>query len=157
MTQKKLSRRDAIKLLGAATGATLLANLPSKWKTPELASGVLPAHAQTSILYSLICDPDGQGVPQDGGPDPFVVAISPNIPNGATVTLRWNASGTDGETFLQGSTGTVDITGPANVAILDLMVINSNTGGGLVTVVWSFENPANGNGTCSQSNPWSSF
>jgi hypothetical protein len=48
MTQKKLSRRDAIKLLGATTGAAMLANLPSKWKTPELASGVLPAHAQTS-------------------------------------------------------------------------------------------------------------
>jgi hypothetical protein len=45
---KKLSRRDAIKVLGAAAGATLLANLPSKWKTPELASGVLPAHAQTT-------------------------------------------------------------------------------------------------------------
>ena len=49
MTPKKLSRRDAIKLLGAATGATLLANLPSKWSKPELSSGVLPAHAQTSI------------------------------------------------------------------------------------------------------------
>lgn len=49
MTQpKKLSRRDAIKLLGAAAGATLLANLPSKWSKPSLTSGVLPAHAQTS-------------------------------------------------------------------------------------------------------------
>lgn len=45
---KKLSRRDAIKLLGAAAGATVLANLPSKWSKPELASGVIPAHAQTS-------------------------------------------------------------------------------------------------------------
>lgn len=52
---KKLSRRDAIKLLGAATGATLLANLPSKWSTPSLASGVLPAHAQTSIAFALAC------------------------------------------------------------------------------------------------------
>ncbi len=55
MTQK-LSRRDAIKLLGAAAGATLLANLPSKWRTPELASGVLPAHAQTSSLLLTITD-----------------------------------------------------------------------------------------------------
>ena len=45
---KKLSRRDAIKLLGAAAGATALANLPSKWSKPELVSGVMPAHAQTS-------------------------------------------------------------------------------------------------------------
>ena len=49
---KKLSRRDAIKLLGAAAGAAALANLPSKWSKPELVSGVLPAHAQTSMLCS---------------------------------------------------------------------------------------------------------
>ena len=48
--QKKLSRRDAIKLLGAAAGATALANLPSKWSKPELVNGVMPAHAQTSAL-----------------------------------------------------------------------------------------------------------
>ncbi len=50
MTQqpKKLSRRDALKIIGAAAGATVLANLPSKWSKPELATGVLPAHAQTS-------------------------------------------------------------------------------------------------------------
>jgi hypothetical protein len=45
---KKISRRDAMKVLGAAAGATLLANLPSKWSKPELTNGVLPAHAQTS-------------------------------------------------------------------------------------------------------------
>jgi len=53
MSEKKLSRRDAIKLLGAVTGATVLANLPSKWSTPELVSGILPAHAQTSSLLGL--------------------------------------------------------------------------------------------------------
>ncbi|HSR19794.1 MAG TPA: twin-arginine translocation signal domain-containing protein [Anaerolineales bacterium] len=47
MTQR-LSRRDALKVLGAAAGATALANLPSKWTTPELTAGVLPAHAQSS-------------------------------------------------------------------------------------------------------------
>ena len=50
MTQqpKKLSRRDALKIIGVAAGAAVLANLPSKWSKPELATGVLPAHAQTS-------------------------------------------------------------------------------------------------------------
>jgi hypothetical protein len=47
---KKLTRRDAIKILSAAAGASVLANLPSKWSSPELTSGVLPAHAQTSTL-----------------------------------------------------------------------------------------------------------
>ena len=51
--QNKISRRDAIKLIGAATGATVLANLPSKWSKPELTGGVLPAHAQTSCLFSI--------------------------------------------------------------------------------------------------------
>ena len=35
MSRKTISRRDAIKLLGAATGAALLANLPSKWTNPS--------------------------------------------------------------------------------------------------------------------------
>ena len=48
MTEKKLSRRDAIKLLGSAVGATTLANIPSKWSKPQLTGGVLPAHAQIS-------------------------------------------------------------------------------------------------------------
>ena len=61
---KKLTRRDAIKLLGAAAGATALANLPSKWSKPELVSGVLPAHAQTSCLgiaveYTITCTDGG--------------------------------------------------------------------------------------------------
>jgi hypothetical protein len=58
ITSKKLSRRDAIKLLGAATGATLLANLPSKWSKPSLMSGVLPAHAQTSGQISFVSVPN---------------------------------------------------------------------------------------------------
>jgi len=48
MTDKKISRRDAMKILGAAIGVAALANLPSKWDKPELAQGVLPAHARQS-------------------------------------------------------------------------------------------------------------
>ena len=52
MTEKKISRRDAMKILGAAIGAAALANLPSKWDKPELAQGVLPAHAQQSVAVA---------------------------------------------------------------------------------------------------------
>lgn len=53
----KLSRRETMKVLGAAAGASLLANLPSKWSTPEVTGGALPAHAQASSLYSFTsCD-----------------------------------------------------------------------------------------------------
>ena len=48
MTEKKISRRDAMKILGVAVGAAALSTLPSKWNTPELVAGVLPAHARQS-------------------------------------------------------------------------------------------------------------
>ena len=47
-TEKKLSRRDAMKVLGAAIGATALAVLPSEWDKPALAASELPKHAQQS-------------------------------------------------------------------------------------------------------------
>jgi hypothetical protein len=56
--KKKLSRRDALKILGAATGAAVFANLPAKWTAPKLISGVLPAHAQTSIVEPIEPEPN---------------------------------------------------------------------------------------------------
>ena len=41
-----LTRRQALKALAAATGAVVLSNLPTSWKTPVVEVGVLPAHAQ---------------------------------------------------------------------------------------------------------------
>ena len=49
-TNKKLNRREALKLLGTAAGASLLAGLPAKWSKPSVTSGHLPAHAQISGL-----------------------------------------------------------------------------------------------------------
>lgn len=81
---KKLNRRDAIKLLGAVTGAAILANLPTKWKTPEIANGVLPAHAQTSGLTILSCSQINQ-IPSCPSVDNvsliFSVQLSANIPD----------------------------------------------------------------------------
>ena len=51
---KKISRRDAMKILIAVAGGTALANIPSKWTKPGLAVGVLPAHAQTSSGASIL-------------------------------------------------------------------------------------------------------
>ena len=47
-TQKKLSRRDALKALGAALGGTALAALPPAWSKPALAASELPQHGETS-------------------------------------------------------------------------------------------------------------
>lgn len=82
---KKLSRRDAIKLLGAAVGAATLANLPTKWSKPSLVSGVLPAHAQTSVLcteYAMIAE---------------IISRSGNVGFNSSLTPPTSSSGTIGQ------------------------------------------------------------
>ena len=58
MTNKTISRRQALKtLLAAAGGIGASAFLPSRWVKPVVQSGVLPVHAQASASYML--DNDG--------------------------------------------------------------------------------------------------
>ena len=45
---QKLSRREALKALAAVTGAAVLATVPTKWETPLIEIGAIPAHAQGS-------------------------------------------------------------------------------------------------------------
>ena len=65
--QNKLSRREAIKILGTATGASLLANIPAKWSRPEVTGSPLPAFAQTSCIgvtltLAAVENPDGDSI-----------------------------------------------------------------------------------------------
>jgi len=48
LTKRPLSRRDALKALAGITGAVAISSLPSKWATPLVDVGALPAHAQCS-------------------------------------------------------------------------------------------------------------
>jgi hypothetical protein len=57
MTDKKLSRRDTIKMLGVAVGTAALSGLPSKWNTPEVVAGALPAHARQSAVAMTCASP----------------------------------------------------------------------------------------------------
>jgi hypothetical protein len=86
----ELSRRDALKLLGAAAGATVLANLPSRWSTPELTAGVLPAHAQTSGCTSGLQIYVQSTSVQDG--TPVLELFTPTTPPDAS-ELVWGAPG----------------------------------------------------------------
>jgi hypothetical protein len=52
--KQTLSRRDALKTLAAITGAVTLASLPSKWQTPVVQVGALPAHAQCSVVPGTV-------------------------------------------------------------------------------------------------------
>lgn len=171
MTKKTLSRRDAIKLLGAATGATLLANLPSKWSKPELVSGVLPAHAQTSTslgLQILSCNFNldiGTGV---WSSTPFVGPI----PLPTSVVMRFTITfvnthfefGSDpqspnpytGNWTLDSTTGTTIFVNNTNGALPNAgrMLPNAGAASGSVTVLWEFDSLAQGSGSCSRSIGW---
>ncbi|MCB0197386.1 MAG: hypothetical protein KDJ65_35895 [Anaerolineae bacterium] len=55
--KQPISRREALKSLAAVTGAVTLAVLPSKWETPVIEAGVLPAHAQSSATPTPVSAP----------------------------------------------------------------------------------------------------
>lgn len=167
---KKLSRRDAIKLLGAAAGATVLANLPSKWSTPELASGVLPVHAQTSFAYPYAFRSCGDFLFDYGGialngvvswDFPVVIA-----PSDSGIELDYSISLTiasGSATLLSASNGTVStIDGTVSIPV-DLQITGFNWHAdagailslGRVLVTWVFRDPSLGGGNCTrQINYW---
>jgi len=90
--QNKLSRREAIKILGAATGASLLANLPSKWSRPEVTGSPLPAFAQTTCPGWTI------SVEWSSDVDVDLILIVPIFPNSFYV-IQKGASGPPQGTF----------------------------------------------------------
>lgn len=56
MNNKKehLSRREALKILAATSGAITALSLPVVWKKPIIEVGTLPAHAQSSPVNSVV-------------------------------------------------------------------------------------------------------
>ncbi len=54
--QETLGRRQLLKAIAATGGAVAASTLlPGEWAKPVVEVGVLPAHAQTSVAYSMIC------------------------------------------------------------------------------------------------------
>lgn len=148
---KKISRRDAIKLLGAVTGASLLANLPSKWSTPELVSGVLPAHAQTSG-FTILRQRNGADI--NCGVevcDEMLLDHEVQISGGGNLNLipmRWTINNViNGNLGLQSPNGTTGVsnTDPSGIAFIEILY------NGLATrydLTWTFDNPLHGSGSC---------
>ena len=110
-TTKKLTRRDALKALGAALGGTALAALPPVWSKPALAAGQLPEHARQSyICHGHPMTPDdinNNGVPLVGVPD-----FQPGdvFTYSATITGAGTLGGSHGPFY---GTSTVDQNGVA--------------------------------------------
>jgi hypothetical protein len=147
---KKLSRRDALKVLAAAAGATALANLPNKWSKPGIEVGVLPAHAQTSVIVK----PHTLNAAAD---NPEINLCQPNTFT-STVTIDPPDSGISLNFTIIPSAGVI-ISTPASLtgtktttlgtASLDITATNPG-GGGTVEVSWSFANTSDGTDSDSQ-------
>jgi hypothetical protein len=146
---KKISRRDAIKVLAAAAGAATLANIPSKWSKPGLAVGVLPAHAATSSLHTL-------AVEADKGPDGINICFPDDITSSVTISPA-NPGISMSYSILASSEITIHSPSPlTGAAATDAtgkatLVINAETtGGGTIAVTWSFTNAGDGSGSGTQ-------
>ena len=68
MSSEKISRRKALKTAAAAAGGLGAgAFLPARWMKPVVESGVLPAHAQTSLAACTLEGPlFSPGINDDG-------------------------------------------------------------------------------------------
>ena len=148
-TPRKLSRRDALKILGAAAGASVLANLPSKWTKPEIAAGVLPAHAQTSGGHSILAAAIGLDNGNFCQPQISTATITPPTPG---IPLHYVITLSNSSTVITSPalTGTVS-TDASGVASLTITIDNTSpfNVGDTITITWSFVNPSDGTGSSS--------
>ncbi len=155
----KISRRDALKILTAATGAAALANLPPKWSKPGVEVGVLPAHAQTSVLHVLQDPPpaellDSPDACFDGQNVGLTAVISP--PTAGILlqyALAYVVTGAGGSiTAPVPPTGTLPTNASGQASLVVTVTPDSSGMGteGTLTVVWSFVNPTDGANTVSQ-------
>lgn len=142
---EKISRRDAIKILTAAAGAVALANIPDEWTKPDMNVGVLPAHAQTSAgLHTLAVGPSD---PNANYCFPLI-SMATITPPDTGIVLRYTITLSAGLSLntppaLTGTMAT-DGTGVASLSIeVDMSFFDV---GSSVSVLWEFDNPADGVG-----------
>ena len=143
--QLKVSRRDAVKILAAAVGATALSNLPGKWTKPSLNVGILPAHALTSG-HTLTVGADQI--------DNFclstalvsTVTISPADPG---ILMKYTIIPDPSITISSPLTGTA-LTNSSGVASVTFTAVTSAVFAVTVGVKWEFANPSDGTGSGTQ-------
>lgn len=92
----RLTRRQVLKRIAAASGAVAFSNLPQQWQPPLVEVGVLPAHAQGSTAT-------------------FTTSLNKIywvISAGATEKIQWaNLNGSNIEDLVTG------LVGPYNIAL----------------------------------------
>ena len=139
-SQKQISRRDAMKILAAAVGATALANLPGKWSPPELEMGVLPAHAQTSPAYELIVGPSDPNANFCSTP----ISSADILPATSSIKMRYQIVLSPGLVLNYAPTGKVYTNEFGHVSLPIELNNTSFNAGDTVTVRWSFDDPNDG-------------
>ncbi len=177
MTQepKKVSRRQAIKLLTATAGVATLASLPNKWVKPVLNAGVLPAHAQTSLTHVFglvtvtVIPPQPQNakrktisskrvsaqVDEEFFSNDILSTSAPIVPPTAGIQIRRTISILDNThpsfSFPDVSQGPTDGTGTYYGPDFDLSTWNGQQyiGQQQVNILWEFVNSSNGTNTAS--------
>ena len=139
MTQKNLSRREALKVLGAAAA---MASLPKSWSKPAMIAGSLPIHAQTSGCYEYI-DSASSTNNTSGTNFTFQDPASPNTTIYYTVTVFGNGT-IGGLQYFAGSFTTNgagfgamgDLGDPENFVAGDSTLIALNWNGGTACFVF---------------------
>ena len=151
-SSKKISRRDALKILMAAGGATALANVPGKWVAPGLSVGALPAHAQTSGGHTLTID---QNKLFDAGESRVDVTSNISIvPGAAGIPMLYSVSYTDSSNADKSAylkdppTGEINTDGSGRATYV--VSFYNSFEDDLVKVTWSFKNASDGSGSGTQ-------
>jgi hypothetical protein len=138
MSQNKISRRDAIKILGAAIGGAALSTIPPKWSQPVLAASQLPEHARQSVVAvcttnALVLEILSSSTGDFNGPSMNILPDN-SIPGNTSRQIVWNC--THSGCFL----GTFPLRNPPAGTTVTANV--STFSQGPVSVVWNDANPS---------------
>ncbi|MBE2269919.1 MAG: hypothetical protein IAE80_16905 [Anaerolinea sp.] len=136
----RLTRRDAIKIITAATAGTLLI-LPDKWAKPLLNIGALPAHAQTSVIRSLVC-PANPPIAEVSGSLNILVSVQVTPP-AAGISVGYSITTTTGTLLSPAANPGTAVTNGAGVATTDILLDTAGVSGS-ATVTWQLA----GAGSC---------
>jgi hypothetical protein len=117
--KQSISRRNALKILAAATGASALTLLPKSWKKPVVGVGALPAFAQGSLgtgdFQATLTWDAGASIPcNDEGQNGVDVDLSVIEPD-STVVGWFNPVGTTATLDFDNTCGF----GPENIFVPD--------------------------------------
>lgn len=148
-----ITRRQALKALAAATGAVTASLLPVRWSKSGLTIGALPAYAHTSGLHTLSCGTN-QTIPVPASATvTSTVTISPVH---AGIVMFYSIAFTNAAFVVTSTspTGTAVTNGSGVASVLVSAFSSTPNTNGNVTVTWSFNNPADGSGSCSQVFSW---